>query len=60
MTNDVDLEMTEAAERADEHAAYWDNPWAFPCASCQMCAEGFTGLDDEYLCQRCFLEDLVQ
>jgi hypothetical protein len=51
--------MTEAAERADEHAAYWDNPWAFPCASCQMCAEGFTGVDDEYLCQRCFHDELV-
>ncbi len=56
MTNETDLEMAEAAERADEHADYWSAPHAFRCARCHKAAGGFTGWDDEFLCEPCFLE----
>ena len=52
--NDTDLEMAEAVERAADHANYWTAPHAFRCAHCHGAAGGFTGWDDEYLCEPCF------
>jgi len=57
--NDTDLEMAEAVERAADHADYWTAPHAFRWAHCHGAAGGFTGWDDEYLCEPYFRKQEV-
>jgi hypothetical protein len=54
--SETDIEKMEAVERADEFADYWNAPHTFRCAHCHKAAGGYTGWDEEFLCESCFLE----